>query len=62
MGELFTYDSGSYAGPDTIDFSFEFMQLLVLTGRELLIILAAICKGGSFIFQLQPWQILTPLR
>ena len=61
MSELFTYESGSYAGPESIDFSFGFVQLLVLAALELLIILAAICKGGSFIFKLQPKQILTTL-
>lgn len=62
VAELFTYDSGSYAGPESIDFSFGLIQLLVLVGLELLIILASICKGGSFIFKLQPRQILTTLR
>lgn len=60
--ELFEYDSGSYAGPESIDFSFGFVQLLMLAGLELLVILAAICKGGSFIFKLHPRQILTTLR
>ena len=62
LSELFAYDSGSYAGPESIDFSFGFVQLLVLAALELLIIIAAICKGGSFIFKLQPRQILTTLR
>lgn len=62
MSELFTYESSTYAGPESIDFSFGFVQLLVLAGLELLIIIAAICKGGSFIFKLQPRQILTTLR
>ena len=60
--ELFQYDSGSYGGPEHIDFAFGFAQLLVLAGLELLIIIAAICKGGSFVFRLQPRQILTTLR
>ena len=62
VAELFQYESSSYAGPEKIDFSFGFTQLLVLAALELLIILAAICKGGSFIFRLQPRQILTTLR
>ena len=62
VAELFQYESSSYAGPESIDFSFGFVQLLVLAALELLIILAAICKGGSFIFKLQPRQILTTLR
>ena len=60
--ELFQYESSEYAGPEQIDFSFGIIQLLVLAALELLIILAAICKGGSFIFRLQPRQILTTLR
>ena len=62
MGGMFVYESSEYAGPESIDFSFGFVQLLVLAVLELLIILAAICKGGSFIFKLQPRQILTTLR
>ena len=60
--ELFQYESSTYAGPESIDFSFGFVQLLVLAVLELLIIIAAICKGGSFIFKLQPRQILITLR
>lgn len=60
--ELFQYESSEYAGPEQIDFSFGLVQLLVLAALELLIIIAAICKGGSFIFRLQPRQILTTLR
>ena len=62
MSDLFDYESSTYAGPESIDFSFGFVQLLVLAALELLIILASICKGGSFIFKLQPRQILTTLR
>ncbi|WP_164510321.1 ABC transporter permease [Agathobaculum sp. Marseille-P7918] len=62
MSELFSYESSSYAGPESIDFSFGFAQLMLLAGLEVLIILAAICKGGSFIYKLQPRQILTTLR
>ena len=58
---LYHYDSGTYAGPDHIDFTFGVTELLILVGLELLIIIAAICKGGSFIFNLSPRQILTTL-
>ena len=59
--EAFALDSGTYAGPEQIDFTFGVTELLILVGLELLIIIAAICKGGSFIFKLQPRQILTTL-
>lgn len=60
-GELFQYESSTYAGPEYINFSFGAIEVLMLAGIELLIIVAAICKGGSFIFKLQPRQILTTL-
>lgn len=60
-GEAFELDSGTYAGPEQIDFTFGFAELMALIGLELLIIVAAICKGGSFIFTLQPRQIMTTL-
>ena len=59
---LYHYDSGTYAGPDHIDFTFGVTELLILVGMELLIIITAICKGGSFIFTLSPRQIMTTLR
>lgn len=61
MSGMFVYESSNYAGPDHIDFSFRLTDFLILLALELLIILAAICKGGSFIFELQPKQILTTL-
>ena len=61
MSGMFVYESSNYAGPDHIDFSFRLTDFLLLLALELLIILAAICKGGSFIFKLQPKQILTTL-
>lgn len=62
MAELMAYESSDYVGPDQIDFSFRITDFLLLLALELLIIVAAICKGGSFIFSLQPRQILTTLR
>ena len=59
--ELYQFDSGSYGGPEHIDFTFGLAEVLILVALELLIIVAAICKGGSFIFKLQPRQILTTL-
>ena len=59
--ELFAYESSTYAGPEHIDFTFGLVEVLILVALELLIIVAAICKGGSFIFKLQPRQILTTL-
>ena len=61
VSELFAYDSGTYAGPEHIDFQFGLAEMLVLFAAEFLIIIAAICKGGSFIFKLQPRQIMTTL-
>lgn len=61
VSELFSYDSGSYGGPEHIDFTFGLAEVIILVALELLIIVAAICKGGSFIFKLQPRQILTTL-
>ena len=58
---LYQFDSGSYGGPEHIDFTFGLAEVLILVALELLIIVAAICKGGSFIFKLQPRQILTTL-
>lgn len=62
MDELMAYESSEYIGPKQIDFSFQFTDVLILLAMELLIIVAAICKGGSFLFRLQPRQILTTLR
>ena len=60
-GELFKYESSTYAGPEHIDFTIGLAEILILAVVELLTIIAAICKGGSFIFALQPRQILTTL-
>ena len=62
MNELMAYESSEYVGPNQIDFSFRFADFLILLALEMLIIVAAICKGGSFVFSLQPRQILTTLR
>lgn len=62
VDELFAFESSNYAGPTQIDFLFRLTDFLILMALELLIIFAAICKGGSFIFKLQPRQILTTLR
>ena len=59
--ELFTYDSGTYAGPEHIDFGLTADGILVLLPIELLVIAGAVCKGGSFVFTLPPRQILTTL-
>mgnify|MGYP005773382405 FL=1 len=59
--ELYQFDSSNYGGPNHIDFTFGLAEVLILVALELLIIVAAICKGGSFIFKLQPRQILTTL-
>ena len=59
---LLAYQGQFLCRPEQIDFSFRFTDFLILLAFELLIILAAICKGGSFIFKLQPRQILTTLR
>ena len=61
VSELFAYDSGTYAGPEHIDFQFGLAEMLILVAAEFLIIILAICKGGSFIFKLQPRQIMTTL-
>ena len=59
--EEFNLDSGTYAGPEHIYFQFGLAEMLILVAAELLIIIVAICKGGSFIFKLQPRQIMTTL-
>ena len=60
-GELFHYESSSYAGPEHIDFTFGLTEVLILAALELLVIIGAVCKGGSFIFNMSPRQILTTL-
>ena len=60
--DLFTYESSDYAGPEQIDFTFQLADFAILLLLELLIITAAICKAGWFIFELQPRQIMTTLR
>lgn len=62
MDELYKYESSDYVGPDNIDFSFRFTDLILLLLLEFVIIIGAICKGGSFIFQLEPKQIMSELR
>ena len=62
MGELIRYESSDYAGPDHIEFTFRFVDFAILLFLELLIIIGAICKGGSFIFQLEPRQIMSELQ
>lgn len=62
MQQLYSYESGDYAGPDHIDFAFRPVDFLLLLLVELLIIVGAVCKGGSFIFRMQPRQILSDLR
>lgn len=59
--EAFALDSGTYAGPEHIDFKCGLAEMLILVAAEFLIIIVAICKGGSFIFKLQPRQIMTTL-
>ena len=59
--EAFALDSGTYAGPEHIDFQFGLAEMLILVVAEFLIIITAICKGGSFIFKLQPREIMTTL-
>lgn len=59
--EAFALDSGTYAGPEHIDFQCGLAEMLILVAAEFLIIIVAICKGGSFIFKLQPRQIMTTL-
>ena len=60
--ELFAYQSGEYAGPDHIDFTFRAADFLLLLLLELLIITAAICRAGWFIFDWGPRKIMTTLR
>ena len=60
--ELFRYTNSEYAGPEQIDFAFRFTDFLVLLLLELALITAAICKGGWFIFHMQPRKIMTDLR
>ena len=60
-GELFQYESSSYAGPEHIDFTFGLTKVLILAALELLVIIGAVCKGGLFIFNMTPRQILTTL-
>lgn len=60
--ELFTYVSGSYAGPEHIDFTFGAADFLVLLLLELLIITGAICWAGRFIFEWEPRKIMTTLK
>ena len=60
--ELFQYTNSEYAGPEQIDFAFHFTDFLVLILFELLLINAAILKGGWFIFSMQPRRIMTDLR
>ena len=62
MSELFQYTNSEYAGPEQIDFAFHFTDFLVLLLLELLLIIAAILKGGWFIFNIQPRKIMTDLR
>ena len=59
MSELFAYDSGSYAGPEHIAFSLGLKEILLLIALELLIIAAAVCKGGWFLVTLEPRKIMT---
>lgn len=60
--ELFAYENSSYSGPDEIDFALGAPELAVLILAELLIISGAICKGASFLFSMQPRQLMTELR
>ena len=60
--ELFAYVSGSYAGPEHIDFTFGVVDFLVLLLLELLIITGAICWAGRFIFEWEPRKIMTTLK
>lgn len=62
LDELFAYENSTYSGPEHIDFSLGIPQFVLLVILELLIIIGAICKGGSFIVQLEPRQIMTQLR
>ena len=60
--DLFAYVSGTYGGPDHIDFTFGTMDFLVLLLLELLIITGAICWAGRFIFEWEPRKIMTTLK
>lgn len=62
VGQLYRYESGDYAGPEHIDFTFRAADFALLLLLELLIITGAVCKGGAFLFRLQPRQILTDFR
>lgn len=62
LGELYHYENSTYSGPEHIDFSLGIPQFALLIILELLIIIGAICKGGSFIFKLEPRQIMSELR
>ena len=54
--------SGTYAGPEHIDFTFGAVDFLVLLLLELLIITGAICWAGRFIFEWEPRKIMTTLK
>lgn len=60
--ELFAYESGSYAGPNHIDFTFRAADFLLLLLLELLIITGAILRAGWFIFDWEPRKIMTTLK
>ncbi len=60
--ELFAYVSGTYAGPEHIDFTFGAVDFLVLLLLELLIITGAICRAERFIFEWEPRKIMTTLK
>ena len=62
LGQLYKYESADYAGPEHIEFTFRLTNFLLLLVLELLLITGAVCKGGSYIFTLQPKQILTGLH
>ena len=59
MSELFAYENSSYGGPERIDFSLGLKEILLLIALELLIIAAAVCKGGWFLVTLEPRKIMT---
>jgi len=60
--ELFAYESGSYAGPEHIDFTFRAADFLILLLLELLIITGTILRAGWFIFKWEPRKIMTTLK
>lgn len=62
LGDLFQYESSDYAGPEHIDFTLRASDFAILLLLELLIITAAICRAGWFVFALQPRRILTDFR